>query len=122
MIDRDIFNARMKAKKMEVGDIARPLGVTKITVYGWRAGRHAPTRMDQQHVAKLLGIDPLLLAGVPVPYSLEFEQERKLYRDGYLAALAGRSNPERTAPDKDHLPWALGYRAGQDAVSYGFRE
>ena len=119
MIDRRVLDALLRRNDMTVVSLAVSLNVIPNTINNWKHHGRAPSRKNILALAKLLNIDPPILAGVPVPYVIEFESEREEYRMGYLSALMGREKP----PTLNTLrPWAQGYKDGLAAVEFGFRE
>jgi transcriptional regulator with XRE-family HTH domain len=120
MIDLRILDALLKRHSLSMGRLATEIEVSMITLRRWRSGKTRPTDSDTIKLAQLLGIDPQLIqGGVPVPYYLLVEEERESYRRGFLAAVRGEVQPRKV--DGMH-PWSQGWKAGADAVKFGFRE
>ena len=119
MIDGQVVDAICRRQGQTVTSLAARLDVSRSAVQKWKAGRAFPGRMTVLHLARALDVDPLVLFGVPVPFTIEFETERAEYRMGYIAALGGRELPMTMDPLR---PWVQGWKAGAAAVAFGYRE
>ena len=57
-INRQVFEAAMRAKGTNMNRVAAALGIAGPCVIQWRNGRNAPTLTNALRLSEMLGVDP----------------------------------------------------------------